>query len=97
MVNSIPTFNLYGESQGWPTPDLLHWEAVASRSRLHNWQIKPHRHTNLMQLIYLAHGSGDAQLDGRAVSLRSPCLLVVPPLAIHGFVFSTDVEGHVLT
>ena len=97
MVKSIPTFQLYGEPHGWPTPDLLHWEAVASRSRLHNWQIKPHRHTNLMQLIYLVHGRGDAQLDGKAVSLRPPCLLVVPPLAIHGFTFSTDVEGHVLT
>lgn len=97
MVNSIPTFSLYGEPQEWPTPDLLHWEAVASRSRLHNWQIKPHRHTNLLQLIYLIKGRGDAQLDGRTVSLRPPCLLVVPPLAIHGFVFSTDVEGHVIT
>jgi len=93
---SIPTFSLYGELK-WPTPDLLHWESVAERSTLHNWIIRPHRHSNLWQLIFLSAGDVIAHIDGREKSLDLPCLLVLPPLCIHGFRFSPDVEGHVIT
>jgi len=96
-ARQIPTFNLYGESQEWPTPDLLHWESVAQRSRLHNWVIKPHRHVNLLQFIYLRGGSARIQLDGKAFEPRLPCLVVIPPLSVHGFEFSSDVQGHVVT
>ncbi|MDU4312679.1 MAG: AraC family transcriptional regulator, partial [Klebsiella michiganensis] len=27
-VSTIPVFKLYGEEQGWPTPELLHCESI---------------------------------------------------------------------
>lgn len=96
-AQQIPTFTLYGEDQDWPTPDLLHWESVAERSIQHHWTIKPHRHSNLWQLIYLNSGSADVHIDGREQKLNQPSVLIIPQLCIHGFQFSEDVDGHVLT
>jgi AraC family transcriptional activator of pobA len=92
----VPTFSLYGEHQ-WPTPDLLHWESVAERSAIHNWAIKPHRHANLCQVLLLSEGEASANIDGRQLRLKLPCLLVIPQLCVHGFQFSPDINGHVLT
>ena len=35
---TIPVFKLYGDGADWPTPDLLHCESIAARSRLHDWR-----------------------------------------------------------
>ena len=94
---AIPTFKLYGEDHDWPTPDLLHWESIAQRSRQHDWVIKPHRHGNLLQLIYIESGIARTRLDGRNLLIDSPTLLVIPQLTVHGFEFSPDTCGHVLT
>jgi len=93
----IPTFKLYGEDRGWPTPDLLHWESIAQRSRQHDWVIKPHRHDNLQQLIYIESGITRARLDGLHLRIDAPTLLVIPQLTVHGFEFSPGTCGHVLT
>ena len=94
---TIPTFNLYGEACDWPTPDQLHWESIAQRSRKHDWVIKPHRHSNLLQLIYVETGVTRARLDSLNLLIESPTLLVIPQLTIHGFEFSPETCGHVLT
>src|SRR5690606_1047282 len=57
----------------------------------------PHRHGNLLQMIYVQHGDVALHIDGSAQRLRSPCLMVIPPLCVHGFEFPPDVKGHVLT
>ena len=95
--HEVPSFALYGEHADWPTPDFLHWESVSERSALHNWRIKPHRHGSLMQLLLLTQGSAVAQIDARQEALALPCLLVIPPMCVHGFEFSVDVDGHVVT
>ena len=48
----VPVFKLYGDALEWPTPDLLHCESIPKRSRLHDWVIEPHRHPDLLQLLY---------------------------------------------
>ena len=45
---AVPVFKLYGETAVWPTPDLLHCESIPERSRLHDWEIKPHQHGDLV-------------------------------------------------
>lgn len=95
--SAIPIFNLYGEDRDWPTPDLLHWELIASRSRQHDWVIRPHRHGNLLQLIYVERGDTRARLDGSNLHIDTPTLLVIPQLTVHGFDFSPGTSGHVLT
>jgi AraC family transcriptional activator of pobA len=94
---AIPTFKLYGEDHDWPTPDLLHWEPIAKRSKPYGWVIKPHRHGNLLQLIYVVTGVTRARLDDLSLRIESPTLLVIPQLTIHGFDFTPGIHGHVLT
>ncbi|MGY1411020.1 MULTISPECIES: helix-turn-helix domain-containing protein [unclassified Luteimonas] len=94
---SIPLFPLYGDSAPWPLPDLLHCETIAARSRVHGWVIAPHRHSGLAQLLWLTGGQVRIQLDGQQHRAQGPVLQYVPPLCVHGFVFSDDVQGHVVT
>lgn len=94
---SMPAYALYGEARQGAPFDLLHVESIAARSRLHGWEIRPHRHDNLCQLLVVRRGQVQAQLDGQALSLRGPAVVTVPPLAAHGFRFSDDVDGLVFT
>lgn len=94
---SIPVFKLYGESLDWPTPDLLHCETISSRSREHQWEIKPHRHADLCQLLFVFKGQAELEIEGQRTQLKTPAIQVLPPLSVHGFRFSEDVEGFVVT
>ncbi|MFD2237579.1 helix-turn-helix domain-containing protein [Aureimonas populi] len=93
---SIPTYALYGESET-DSRHWLHWETITSRSRLHGFRIDAHRHDQLHQIVYLCAGSAELMLDGENISLAPPSLVLLPPLAVHGFAFSSDVDGFVLT
>ncbi|WOX06999.1 helix-turn-helix domain-containing protein [Microbulbifer pacificus] len=94
----IPLFKLYGETDAsWPTPDLIHCETIAERSRLYDWTIKPHRHSDLVHLLYCQSGDGQVSLDGVTQPLRTPCVVLTAPMSVHGFEFSHDVEGYVVT
>ena len=93
----IPVYELYGEEQQWLTPDLLHCEAIATRSRLHNWEILPHSHHGLLQLLWLEQGEATLQLDDWKGQLVAGGVLIVPQHCIHGFQFSTDAKGIVIT
>ncbi|MGE1090505.1 helix-turn-helix domain-containing protein [Pseudomonas zeae] len=94
---SIPVFKLYGESLDWPTPDLLHCETISSRSREHEWEIKPHRHADLCQLLFVFKGQAELEIEGQRTQLQTPAIQVLPPLSVHGFRFSEDVEGVIVT
>ncbi|TLX56548.1 AraC family transcriptional regulator [Stutzerimonas nosocomialis] len=93
----VPVFKLYGEQLDWPTEDLLHCESIPQRSSQHGWEIKPHRHADLLQLLYVQQGLADVEIEGRTHRIERPALLVVPPLTIHGFRFSADIQGYVVT
>ncbi|WP_282387013.1 MULTISPECIES: helix-turn-helix domain-containing protein [unclassified Pseudomonas] len=94
---SIPVFKLYGESLDWPTPDLLHCETISSRSREHQWEIKPHRHADLCQLLFVFKGQAELEIEGQRTQLETPAIQVLPPLSVHGFRFSEDIEGFIVT
>lgn len=93
----VPVFKLYGETRHWPTPDLLHCESIPERSRLHDWRIQPHRHNDLVHLLHLSAGEVGLELEGSHHRGRAPLLIVVPALSIHGFRFSPDTQGHIIT
>lgn len=93
---SIPTFALYGEASD-PRLELLHIEQVKSRSRLYHWEIAPHLHQGLFQVLWLWKGSADVVLDERHESVGGPAAIVVPPGVIHGFRFLPESDGLVLT
>jgi len=93
----LPAYALYGEGALAPAVDALHCESIAARSRLHAWEIRPHRHENLVQLLWVQRGGAEATLDGQVLRLTGPALVTVPPLAAHGFHFTPDVDGLVFT
>jgi AraC family transcriptional activator of pobA len=96
-TGSVPVFKLYGEGQHWPTPDLLHCETIPKRSRLHHWEIKAHRHADLCQLLYVHEGQAEIEVEGQRRVIVDAAIQVVPPLYVHGFRFSENIDGHVIT
>ncbi len=96
-LSRLPAYALYGEPGAAPGPDRLHCESIAERSRLHGWEIRPHQHAALCQILLIESGSGAAWLDGDPVALKGPALVTVPALVAHGFRFDPDIHGVVFT
>ena len=94
---ALPLYELYGELGPAAVLDGLHLESIADRSRLHNWEISAHRHAALVQLLVIESGAARVQIDGRVLELRAPAVVWVPMLVVHGFAFTPDTEGHVVT
>ena len=96
LHNGIVIANgLFGESTH--LPDVMHCETIVARSSLHDWELAPHRHARLHQLLLLQSGSGTAHLEGRALPLTSATLVNVPPGAVHAFRFEPGTQGLVVT
>lgn len=93
----LPTYALYGEPGRTQATDWLHCERIAERSRRHDWEIRPHRHAVLVQILHIEQGSAEAWIDGTRTALAGPCVLLLPPLVPHGFVFAPAIDGTVLT
>ena len=96
-IPGVPVFKLYGEQAAWPTPDLLHCESISERSSQHHWEIKPHRHADLFQLLFVQRGRATVDVEGRVSEITEPSIQVIAPLCVHGFQFSESIEGYVLT
>lgn len=94
---AIQTWSLYGETGDTMLVDWVHAEPIQERSRLHDYSIRPHRHALLFQILYLSAGEAILSLDGELVSLSPLTAVTVPPLVAHGFEFSPDVAGTVVT
>ena len=61
----IRSYNLFGESA--ELPDVLHCETIAARSALHDWELEPHRHGRLHQVLLLRKGThGSARPRSRS-------------------------------
>lgn len=95
-VAGIPRFALYGE-QATPGQELLHIEEVQSRSRLYHWEIDPHVHQGLFQVLWVRRGTAEVVLDERREAARGPAAIVIPPGVVHGFRFEPETDGLVLT
>lgn len=93
--NRIPSYNLYGEMGDFP--DVVHCEAISTRSVLHNWNIKPHRHSRLHQFFFVESGGGEYNIDGRKGTLEPPQILNIPARSVHGFTFIAGTKGWVVT
>jgi len=96
-ATAVPTVDFYGDAAEWSTSALLHSEPLIERSRLHAWRIRPHRHSSLAQLFWLAEGAGEARFDGERYVLTAPCVVVVPELCVHEFEWGEDSNGYALS
>ncbi|MEM0906805.1 MAG: helix-turn-helix domain-containing protein [Pseudomonadota bacterium] len=94
---AIPNYELFGELLAGGQDEPVHLEAIKERSRQHNWTIRIHRHTRLAQ-IFLFRTAGVlihvGEIEHRSAE---PLILVVPPGMPHGFRFTDDVIGDVLS
>lgn len=97
MTRHVPTYELYGETSGKEPDFWLHCETIPSRSSLHHWEIKAHRHESFFQILYIDAGAGDAIFGEKSHTIQPPAVVTVPPRLNHGFRFSRDIDGLVIT
>ena len=54
----LPLFHLYGDPPDDQAFDFIHIETIASRSSIHDWTIRAHRHRNLFQILRSSAAAG---------------------------------------
>jgi AraC family transcriptional activator of pobA len=93
----ISQYALYGEVRSDTDPEFVHIEDIKTRSRLYEWQITPHSHQGMFQIIYVSEGGCSARMDQQTVELTGPCAITIPSGVVHGFSFDPDIIGSVVT
>ena len=93
----IPQFALYGESTPVADAEFVHVELIETRSRLHDWHIARHTHPGLFQVLFLLGGSVRAAIQDDEWACVGPVAITVHPAVVHGFDFSEQAHGYVLT
>jgi AraC family transcriptional regulator, transcriptional activator of pobA len=94
----ILTFEgLYGEDRKKHLADYIFLEAIATRSKYFDWNIKPHVHTQLFQIFLIEKGSLIFQESTQQKEIISPCVIFIPPTNLHGLVYSEDINGQILS
>ena len=94
-LSNVQSYSLFGESTH--LPDVLHCETIADRSVLHDWELAPHRHARLHQVLLVEKGGCSVTLDGKSHPLSQGSLVNVPPNHVHSFRFEKDTRGWVTT
>jgi len=94
---TIPLYSLYGQIDGADELRFLHVESLAARNQFHNWDIRPHRHHDLHQIVWVWQGGGEVVLDEKLLLLDGPVLISIPPSVVHGFRWRPGAQGMVLT
>lgn len=91
----IHSYNLFGETA--ELADVLHVETIRSRSALHDWQLKAHRHARLHQVLFLTSGAGEVEIDGERHAIPAASFVNVPRGVVHGYDFAPETSGWVVT
>jgi len=95
---ALPLFHLYGDPPDDGAFDFIHIETIASRSSVHDWTIRAHRHRNLFQLLVIEQGGGDMSFETATVSFTAPAAILIPATTAHGFRFTPQVtDGWVVS
>ncbi|MEP4036939.1 helix-turn-helix domain-containing protein [Pseudophaeobacter sp.] len=94
-ASHISSYNLFGETA--ELADVLHVETIRSRSALHDWRLKAHRHARLHQLLFLTNGSGLAEIDGKSQPIPTGSLVNISRGVVHGYDFAPETRGWVVT
>lgn len=96
--SALPLFHLYGDPPDDQAFDFVHVETISSRSSVHDWTIRAHRHRNLFQILLIAQGGGEMTFETQVIPFEAPAAIIVPATIAHGFRFRPETtEGWVLT
>ena len=60
---ALPLFHLYGDPPDDQAFDFIHIETISSRSSIHDWTIRAHRHRNLFQILVIERGGGEMTFE----------------------------------
>jgi AraC family transcriptional activator of pobA len=94
----LPLFHLYGDPPDDQAFDFIHIETIASRSSIHDWTIRAHRHRNLFQILVIEAGGGEMTCEALLIPFQAPAAILVPTTVAHGFRFQPQVtDGWVVS
>ncbi|MFN8347001.1 MAG: helix-turn-helix domain-containing protein [Spirosomataceae bacterium] len=88
---------LYGDHQHPLLPNFIHYEALETRSKMYDWEINQHLHTDLYQIFIIESGDGILVSEQNEVELNTPCMITIPSHTLHGFAFQPSICGEVIT
>ena len=95
---ALPLFHLYGDPPDDQAFDFIHIETISSRSSVHDWTIRAHRHRNLFQILLIEQGGGEMTFEAATIHFEAPCAILVPATIAHGFRFRPRVtDGWVMS
>jgi AraC family transcriptional activator of pobA len=95
---ALPLFHLYGDPPDDQAFDFIHIETISSRSSIHDWTIRAHRHRNLFQILLIEKGGGEMTFEAAVIAFEAPCAILVPATTAHGFRFRiATTDGWVMT
>src|ERR1700737_3896132 len=100
-AQALPLFHLYGDPPDADAFDFIHIETISSRSSIHDWTIRAHRHRNLFQILLIERGGADMDYEAApapSVTFDGPPAGLVPATVAHGFRFRPrETEGFVVS
>ncbi|HVY56508.1 MAG TPA: helix-turn-helix domain-containing protein [Xanthobacteraceae bacterium] len=97
-VLALPLFHLYGDPPDDQAFDFIHIETISSRSSIHDWTIRAHRHRNLFQILLISRGGGEMSHEAATRTFEAPAAVLVPATVAHGFRFRAGAtEGWVVS
>lgn len=96
-TQAVPTFYLYGEPSRAVPELFVHVERIADRSRPSEWTIRAHAHADLVQLFLVETGGGAVLIEADRLLFAAPAMILVPAGVVHGFAWTSESSGSVLT
>jgi AraC family transcriptional activator of pobA len=93
----IPNYALYGDQAQSSWSNSFYFEWIPTRAGAYNWEIRPHVHEAFIQVSYFRTGSAVASINNASLEIKAPCLVLIPAQTVHGFMYSDDVDGPVVT
>lgn len=95
---ALPLFHLYGDPPDDSAFGFIHIETIASRSSVHDWTIRAHRHRNLFQVLLIEKGGGEMSFETATVAFSAPAAILIPATTAHGFRFTPKMtDGWVVS
>jgi AraC family transcriptional activator of pobA len=98
MPLALPLFHLYGDPPDDQAFDFIHVETISSRSSVHDWTIRAHRHRNLFQILLIERGGGEMTVEASTLRFAAPAAILMPATVAHGYRFTPhETEGWVVS
>ena len=98
MAHALPLFHLYGDPPDDQAFDFIHVETISSRSSIHDWTIRAHRHRDLFQILLIGEGGGEMTYEAAIIPFDAPAAILVAPTTAHGFRFrAQETDGWVVS